>query len=113
MQRVKTQPHGNLRSPVWTGRMALGKFALTLVVNRDPACERSSGKITNRLAALRRERGLSREEFSGQLQIHPSTLIAMESGSYLPSLCLALRLSELLELPIEAIFFSSTTDYLA
>jgi DNA-binding XRE family transcriptional regulator len=37
----------------------------------------------------------------------------MENGSYLPRLPLALHLSELFHLPIEAVFSSPTSEYLA
>ncbi|HEX7734601.1 MAG TPA: helix-turn-helix transcriptional regulator [Ktedonobacteraceae bacterium] len=108
MQRARTQPHAHLRPSVWAGRLSLGRFVLTLSVNRKPEQDDAPEQITNRLIALRQERGLSREELAAQLQIHPSTVIEMERGRYLPSLRLALRLSELFELPIEAIFLSPT-----
>jgi len=113
MQLIKAQPHAHMRPSVWAGRLALGRFVLTLSVNQAQKPEEKQEPITNRLAALRQERGLSREELAEQLQIHPSTVIALERGNYLPSLLLALRISEFFGLPIEAIFFSPTTHHLA
>lgn len=113
MQPVETQPHAHLRPSVWAGRLALGRFVLTLSVNRVQGQKDEHELITNRLVALRQERELSREELAEQLQIHPSTLIAMERGSYLPGLRLALRVSEIFELPIEDIFFSPSSRHLA
>ena len=106
MQPIKTQPHVHLRPSVWSGRLTLGKFVLTLSMNRQQGQDETAQPIINRLASLRQERGLSREELAEQLQIHPSTVVAMERGGYLPSLRLALRVSDIFEVPIEAIFFS-------
>ena len=81
-------------------------------MNRQQKPDEMAQPISNRLASLRQERGLSREELAEQLQIHSSTVVAMERGDYLPSLRLALRVSEVFELPIEAIFFSPVTQEL-
>ncbi len=110
MQSARTQPHAHVRPSIWAGRLSLGRFVLTLSVNNKQEQREASEQISNRLAALRQELGLSREELAEQLQIHPSTVIALEKGSYLPGLRLALRISTLFGLPIEAIFFSSDTQ---
>jgi putative transcriptional regulator len=112
MQPIKTQPHAYVRPSVWSGHLTLGKFVLTLSMKRQPGQDETAQPIINRLASLRQERGLSHEELAEQLQIHPSTVVAMEKGGYLPSLRLALRVSEVFELPIEAIFFSPATQEL-
>lgn len=113
MRNLETQPHAHLRLSLWTGRFALGRFVLALSVSRDVGQKESPDRITNRLATLRREYGWSRQEFARLLHIHPATLLAVENGSYLPSLPLALRLSELFHLPVEAIFSSPTAEHLA
>lgn len=113
MRGLDTQPHAQLRPSLWAGRLVLGRFVLALSVSREAGSEEAPGKITNRLESLRRERGWSCQECARLLHIHPSTLLAMENGSYLPRLPLALRLSELFHLPVEAIFSSSTAEYLA
>ncbi len=103
MQNLDTQPHAQLKPPLWYGRLALGRFVLTLSVNRDVEREPRS-RVTNRLTALRREHGWSRQELARLLCIHPSTLDDIEHGSYQPSLSLAFRVSKLFQLPVEAIF---------
>lgn len=113
MQPIDTHSQDYGRPSIWARHLALGKFVLTLSVKREAEQEQARDQISNRLAALRRERGLSRAELSERLHIHPSTLVALENGSYQPSLALAMRLSELFELPIEAIYFSSATEYSA
>jgi putative transcriptional regulator len=61
-------------------------------------------RIHNRLAVLRAERGLSRQELSHAVGVNYQTIGYLERGDYSPSLDLAFRLSETFALPIEAIF---------
>jgi putative transcriptional regulator len=63
-------------------------------------------KITlyNRLSALRAERGMSRQDLAKALAIGCQTVVLLERGEYNPSLELALRISQLFALPVEAIF---------
>ncbi len=61
-------------------------------------------RIHNRLALLRTERGMSRQELAAALGVNYQTIGYLERGDYSPSLELALRISELFGLPIEAIF---------
>ena len=111
MPKVEVQPHARLQPSHWAGRLALGRFVLTFSVNRAAEQEERPAPLANRLAALRRERGLSRQELASLLTIHPTTLAALEEGSYLPSLRLALRLSEFFALPVDALFFSPATEH--
>lgn len=60
--------------------------------------------IHNRLAVLRAERGLSRQELADGLGINYQTVGYLERGEYSPSLGLAFQIAEHFELPIEAIF---------
>ena len=60
--------------------------------------------VHNRLAVLRTERGMSRRELSEAVDVHYRTIGYLERGEYNPSLVLALRIAELFELPVEAIF---------
>jgi putative transcriptional regulator len=107
MNKLVASPHDRLHPPLWSRRLILGKFTLNLSVSRDPAqMERRvpQPRITNRVAALRQECHLSHQELAHLLNIHPSTLLALEHGCYAPSLELALRLSAFFAQPIEAIF---------
>lgn len=110
MRQFDAQPHAALRPSLWAGRLALGPIVLTLSVKREAERTQVPERIANRVAALRRERGLSRKQAADQLHIHVSTFTAMEEGRYLPSLRLALRVSELFHLPVEAIFFSPARE---
>lgn len=60
--------------------------------------------LYNRLAVLRAERGLTRQQLADAIAVNYQTVGYLERGDYSPSLELAFRLSEYFELPIEAIF---------
>lgn len=60
--------------------------------------------IHNRLAVLRAERGLSRQQLSDVVGVNYQTIGYLERGDYSPSLDLAFRLAEFFDLPIEEIF---------
>jgi putative transcriptional regulator len=64
----------------------------------------SEPRVYNRLAALRVERNLEREELAEQLEITPQTLGYIEQGTIIPELELALHVGEVLKVPVEAIF---------
>jgi DNA-binding XRE family transcriptional regulator len=67
------------------------------------AGESKSGVYT-RLPALRAERGLSRKELADAVGVHYQTIGYLERGEYNPSLALALRIAEVIDLPVEALF---------
>ena len=60
--------------------------------------------IYNRIAMLRAERGISRRQLAGALDVHYQTVGYLERGEYSPSLHLALRIATFFEVPVEAIF---------
>jgi DNA-binding XRE family transcriptional regulator len=61
-------------------------------------------RLYNRLAALRADRGLSRQTLADAVGVNYQTIGYLERGDYNPSLELAFRLSEVFGVPIEAIF---------
>ena len=63
--------------------------------------------IQNRIAVLRAERGLSRQQLSDALGINYQTIGYLERGDYNPSLELAFRIAEYFSLPLEAVFSRS------
>ena len=60
--------------------------------------------LYNRIAVLRAERGLSRQDLADALDVNYQTIGFLERGDYNPSLTLAFALSRYFGLPIEAIF---------
>ncbi|WP_026918790.1 helix-turn-helix transcriptional regulator [Gordonia shandongensis] len=67
--------------------------------------------IYNRLAVLRAERGLSRAALADLVDINVQSVGALERGDNYPSLDLAMRICEVFELPVEAVF--SRTEFTA
>ena len=63
--------------------------------------------MTNRIEALRRERGIRQEDLAQALGVSRHTIISLEKGKYNPSLALALRLARYFAMPVEAIFDDS------
>lgn len=61
-------------------------------------------KLHNRLAVLRTERNLTRQQLAEALGVNYQTIGYLERGEYNPSLDLALRIAELFALPVEAVF---------
>lgn len=113
MNRLAPSRYDYLRPPLWDRQLALGKFKFHLTVSREQARESAHAAlcpIANRVATLCRERGMSRPELARLLSIHPATLDALESGSYLPSLELAMRVSACFDLPVQAVFFISVDE---
>ena len=58
----------------------------------------------NRIAVLRAERGVTRQQLADALSVNYQTIGFLERGDYSPSLKLAFGLSEFFGLPVEAIF---------
>jgi putative transcriptional regulator len=68
--------------------------------------ERGPGEsgLYNRIAVLRAERGISRQDLADAMEVNYQTIGFLERGDYSPSLKLALALGEYFGLPVEAIF---------
>lgn len=95
------------RAPFWFRRWTFGRLHVHISLAADEI-QNCMSKITiyNRLSALRAERGMSRQDLAEALDIDYQTVVLLERGEYNPSLELALRISQLFALPIEAIFSS-------
>lgn len=62
------------------------------------------GPIFNRIAVLRAERGLTRQNLADALGVNYQTVGYLERGDYKPSLDLAFRICEFFDLPVEMVF---------
>jgi putative transcriptional regulator len=60
--------------------------------------------MRNHLKTLRAERGWSQQDLAERLGVSRQSVNAIETGKYDPSLPLAFRLSDVFQLPIEALF---------
>jgi putative transcriptional regulator len=62
-------------------------------------------ELKNNIRQLRAERGqMTQEELAEKAFVTRQTIIALESGRYSPSLPLALRISKVFKVPVEAVF---------
>ena len=75
--------------------------------------EKAGKRLFNRIAVLRAERDLSRQDLAGAVGVNYQTIGYLERGEYNPSLDLALRISAYFKLPIEAIFCGTRSSRLA
>lgn len=62
------------------------------------------GGLYNRIAVLRAERGVSRQELADAVGVNYQTIGFLERGNYGPSLKLAFQIAEFFELPVDAVF---------
>jgi putative transcriptional regulator len=87
----------------------LDKFVLFtqyIVVSNNDSSPQSAGEsgLYNRIAVLRAERGISRQELADAVGVNYQTIGFLERGDYGPSLKLAFAIAAYFSLPIEAIF---------
>lgn len=68
---------------------------------------RIEGKLTiyNRIQELRLEHQLTQQDLANAVDVTRATIIALEKGSYNPSLELAFRLAKFFKIGIEKLFF--------
>ena len=67
-------------------------------------------EIGRRLLWVRKEKGLSQEEFAKALKVSRQTISSIENGKYNPSLDLAFDIAALFEKSIEEIFIYERSD---
>jgi putative transcriptional regulator len=72
--------------------------------NKNPRTSPGESGLFNRIAVLRAERGVTRQQLADALNVNYQTIGFLERGDYSPSLKLAFGLSEFFGLPVEAIF---------
>ncbi len=65
----------------------------------------SKQTLLNRIPELRNARGLTQQELADAIDVTRATVVALEKGSYNPSLELAFRLARFFKAGIEDIFY--------
>jgi putative transcriptional regulator len=60
--------------------------------------------IQNKIAQLRQERQLLQEDVATAVEVSRQTMSALEKGSYVPSLLLAMRLAEYFDVATDELF---------
>lgn len=63
-----------------------------------------SGHMINRLAGIRKGRGVSAVELAAQVGVTRQAIYAIEAGTYMPNTAVALRLARVLETSVEDLF---------
>jgi DNA-binding XRE family transcriptional regulator len=63
-----------------------------------------SRKLYNRIAVLRKEKGISRKELAQEIGVNFQTVGYLEREEYNPSLDLAFRISEYFGVPVDFVF---------
>lgn len=66
--------------------------------------------MKNRVEQLRKEMGLSQEEFARALQVSRQTVSSIENGKYNPSLELAFQIADFFQKTIEELFLWKEND---
>ena len=60
--------------------------------------------MKNRVEELRKEKGISQEEFAKAIRVSRQTVSSIETGKYNPSLELAFAIADFFQMTIEEIF---------
>ena len=66
--------------------------------------------MKNFVESLRKQKGLSQEEFAKLMKVSRQTVSSIENGKYNPSLELAFQIAEYFDMPIEEIFIWRGND---
>jgi putative transcriptional regulator len=61
--------------------------------------------LTNRVKELRAKHRFTQNDLAERVDVTRQTIVALEKGSYIPSLLLAMKIAQVFQLPIEEIFF--------
>lgn len=61
-------------------------------------------QILNKVLPLRRVAGITQEEFSNVIGVSRQTVVAIEKGSYIPSLLLAMKIATYFHKSVEQVF---------
>lgn len=69
--------------------------------------------LYNRIAVLRAERGISRQDLADAVGVNYQTIGFLERGEYGPSLKLAFQIAEYFGLPVEAVFSTRPFELLS
>lgn len=61
--------------------------------------------LQNRLKELRAKHGLNQQELGSRVGASRQTISLIERGDYNPSITLALRISQVFQVPVEQVFY--------
>jgi putative transcriptional regulator len=61
-------------------------------------------KVTNSVERHRKKAGMTQEELASMVDVTRQTIISIEKGNYVPSVLLALKISNQFSVPLEKVF---------
>lgn len=61
--------------------------------------------LGNRVRELRAQHKLTQQDLAEAVNVTRQTVLALEKGSYVPSLLLAMNIAKVFSLPVEEIFY--------
>ena len=67
--------------------------------------------MDNRVREERKSKQLTQTELAELIGVSRQTIFSIETGKYVPSVILAIKLAEQFGKPVEAIFVLETSDY--
>ena len=89
----------------FSGNVNFGWFQSNMVADSFPSDSVIySGHMVNRLAGMRKARGVSAVELAGQVGVTRQAIYAIEAGTYMPNTAVALRLARVLGTSVEDLF---------
>ncbi len=60
--------------------------------------------VKNNVSELRKEKGITQEEFAQSLGVSRQTVVAIEKGNYVPSLLLGIKIAQFFAKQVEEVF---------
>lgn len=60
--------------------------------------------VTNVVYELRKEKGVTQEEFAKVISVSRQTVVAIEKGNYVPSLLLGMKIASFFKKKVEEVF---------
>ncbi|MGH7203610.1 MAG: helix-turn-helix transcriptional regulator [Candidatus Levyibacteriota bacterium] len=60
--------------------------------------------VTNNVSHLRKEKGVTQEDFATGIGVSRQTVIAIEKGNYIPSLLLGMKIAKYFKRSVEKVF---------
>jgi DNA-binding XRE family transcriptional regulator len=94
----------NLRSIFYLDKYIAQTQYIVVQENKPKAASPGESGLYNRIAVLRAERGISRQDLAEAVGVNYQTIGFLERGEYGPSLKLAFQIAAYFGLPVEAVF---------
>lgn len=66
--------------------------------------------MENKLAKLRKEKGLTQQELAEILKVTRQSIIAIEAGKFNPSVILAIKISRFFKVAVDEVFIYNDED---